>query len=199
MAEELTEEQLKKLAIDEEEGNESKYKAPAEKTIEELQNLDAGDEALRRYKESLLGNVATSGDGRRVVVKKIELHSPDLKTPLSLDLTLSPEELKNQSFKIKEGSEYNLVFFFQVNNEIVSGLRFNQVVKRKGIAIDKTDVMVGSYAPKAEDYSYKTDTEEAPSGIIARGHYNVKSKFIDDDKIEHAVWEWQFTISKKWE
>ena len=49
MAEELTEEQLKKLAIDEEDKNESKYKAPAEKTIEELQKLDEGDEALRRY------------------------------------------------------------------------------------------------------------------------------------------------------
>ena len=67
-----------------------------------------------------------TGDSRRVVVSQIELHSPDLPAPLSLDLTQSPEELKKQSFKIKEGSEYHLVFFFNVNNEIVSGLRFNQ-------------------------------------------------------------------------
>ena len=72
-----------------------------------------------------------------------------------MDLTLSPEKLKENSFKIKEGAEYHIVFFFKVNNEIVSGLRFNQVVKRKGIAVDKTDVMVGSYAPKNEDYTYK--------------------------------------------
>ena len=86
-----------------------------------------------------------------------------------------------------------------MNNEIVSGLRYSQVVKRKGIAVDKVDVMVGSYAPKAEMYSYKTDTEEAPSGMIARGNYKVKSKFVDDDKKEHAVWEWNFEIAKKWE
>jgi len=201
MAEELTEEQLKQLAINEEEEPQSKYKAPAEKSIAELQGLDADDEALQRYKESLLGNVAgaPTGDARRVAVKKIEIHSPDLKAPLCLDLTVAPEELKKQSFKIKEGSEYYVMFFFNVNNEIVSGLRYNQVVKRKGIAIDKADVMVGSYAPKAEMYTYKTDVEEAPSGMIARGNYKVKSKFVDDDKKEHAVWEWQFEIAKKWD
>jgi len=203
MSDELTEAQLKELAISEEEeaGLASKYKAPAEKSIAELQNLDADDEALKRYKESLLGNAdgASTGDARRVVVKRIELHSEELKKPLEMDLTLSPEELKKQSFKIKEGAEYRVVFFFNVNNEIVSGLRYSQVVKRKGIAVDKVDVMVGSYAPKAEMYSYKTDAEEAPSGMIARGNYKVKSKFVDDDKKEHAVWEWNFEIAKKWE
>ena len=77
-------------------------------------------------KIGILGSGTGTGDSRRVVVSKIELHSPDLKSPLSLDLTQAAEELKKQSFKIKEGSEYHLVFFFNVNNEIVSGLRFNQ-------------------------------------------------------------------------
>ena len=103
MSDELTEAQLKELAISEEEeaGLASKYKAPAEKSIAELQNLDADDEALKRYKESLLGNAdgASTGDARRVVVKRIELHSEELKKPLEMDLTLSPEELKKQSFK----------------------------------------------------------------------------------------------------
>lgn len=201
MTEELTEEQLKNLAINEDDEATSKYKAPAEKSIAELQNLDADDEALQRYKESLLGAVSggQTGDARRVVVRKIELHSPELSAPLELDLTVGPDELKKQSFKIKEGADYHLTFFFKVNNEIVSGLRFNQVVKRKGIAVDKIDVMVGSYAPKADDYTYKTDLDEAPSGMLARGTYKVKSKFIDDDKKEHAVWEWQFEITKKWD
>ena len=55
MADEVSEEQLKQLAIDEKDDESSKYKAPAEKSIAELQQLDADDEALRRYKESLLG------------------------------------------------------------------------------------------------------------------------------------------------
>ena len=114
---------------------------------------------------------AGGGDAKRVVVKKIELHSDDLKQPLIMDLTLAPEKIKEQTFKVKEGAEYQLHFFFQVNNEILSGLRYSQVnrqsfsyeneltfkvVKRKGVPVDKNNIMVGSYAPKAEDHSFKT-------------------------------------------
>ena len=68
-----------------------------------------------------------SGDAKRVVVKKIELHSDDLKQPLIMDLTMAPEKIKEQTFKVKEGAEYQCHFFFQVNNEILSGLRYSQV------------------------------------------------------------------------
>ena len=61
------------------------------------------------------------------MVKKIELRSDDLKEPLSLDLTLPADELKKQSFTIKEGADYQLHFFFKVNNEILSGLRYSMV------------------------------------------------------------------------
>ena len=70
---------------------------------------------------------AASGDAKRVVVKKIELHSDDLKQPLIMDLTMAPEKIKEQTFKVKEGAEYQCHFFFQVNNEILSGLRYSQV------------------------------------------------------------------------
>jgi Rho GDP-dissociation inhibitor len=40
--------------------------------------------------------------------------------------------------------------------------------------------------------------EEAPSGMIARGHYDAVSKFIDDDKQTHLVFEWSFDIGKDW-
>ena len=61
------------------------------------------------------------------MVKKIELRSDDLKEPLTLDLTLPSDELKKQSFTIKEGADYQLHFFFKVNNEILSGLRYSMV------------------------------------------------------------------------
>lgn len=41
--------------------------------------------------------------------------------------------------------------------------------------------------------------EEAPSGMLARGHYNAISSFVDDDKKEHLKFEWSFDISKDWE
>jgi Rho GDP-dissociation inhibitor len=41
--------------------------------------------------------------------------------------------------------------------------------------------------------------EEAPSGMLARGKYNVKSRFIDDDKVTHLEWSWVLEIKKDWD
>lgn len=40
--------------------------------------------------------------------------------------------------------------------------------------------------------------EEAPSGMLARGHYNAVSSFVDDDKKKHLEFEWSFDIGKDW-
>lgn len=40
--------------------------------------------------------------------------------------------------------------------------------------------------------------KEAPSGMIARGRYNAKTQFIDDDKVAHLKFEWSFDIAKDW-
>ncbi len=40
--------------------------------------------------------------------------------------------------------------------------------------------------------------EEAPSGMLARGHYNANSSFVDDDKKKHLQFEWSFDIAKEW-
>lgn len=36
--------------------------------------------------------------------------------------------------------------------------------------------MIGSYGPSAEAYEKKFQPEEAPSGMLARGHYDAKVK-----------------------
>lgn len=59
--------------------------------------------------------------------------------------------------------------------------------------------MVGSYGPKAEPHTYITPNDEAPKGMIARGGYSVKSRFLDDDKNVHLEWEWSFAIKKDWD
>lgn len=64
--------------------------------------------------------------------------------------------------------------------------------------VDKTDYMVGSYGPRAEEYEFLTPLEEAPKGMLARGTYNIRSKFTDDDKTDHLSWEWNLTIKKEW-
>jgi Rho GDP-dissociation inhibitor len=40
--------------------------------------------------------------------------------------------------------------------------------------------------------------EEAPSGMLARGHYTAISKFVDDDNHTHLTFEWSFDIVKEW-
>ena len=42
--------------------------------------------------------------------------------------------------------------------------------------------MLGSYASGNESYSKNFETEESPSGMVARsGTYSVRSRVIDDD------------------
>ena len=42
------------------------------------------------------------------------------------------------------------------------------------------------------------EAETAPSGMMARGHYNAVSKFVDDDEQTHLKFEWSFDIKKDW-
>ena len=62
--------------------------------------------------------------------------------------------------------------------------------------VDKDQYMVGSYGPKTDLQSFTTPMEDAPSGMLARGSYTIKSLFTDDDKHEHLKWEWTLDIKK---
>jgi len=186
-----------------EEENESTYKPPPEKTIEEILETDKEDESLQKYKEKLLGEakvgtvIVEPDDPRKVIVKKLALcvaERPDLE----LDLTGNISQLKKQVFTIKEGVSYRIRIDFIVQREIVHGLKYIQKTYRMGMPVDKMTHMVGSYPPKVEMQSYTTPAEDAPSGMMARGSYTVQSLFTDDDKHEHLKWEWSFEIKKDW-
>uniref|UniRef100_A0AAZ3NT88 Rho GDP-dissociation inhibitor 1 n=1 Tax=Oncorhynchus tshawytscha TaxID=74940 RepID=A0AAZ3NT88_ONCTS len=128
-----TPEQLAAIAAANEEAEGGvNYKPPAQKSLQEIQELDKDDESLRKYKE------------------------------------------------------------------IVSGLKYAQQTYRKGVKVDKSDYMVGSYGPRPAEYEFLTPLEEAPKGMLARGTYNIKSKFTDDDKHDHLSWEWNLNIKKEW-
>ncbi|RFU28266.1 hypothetical protein B7463_g8070, partial [Scytalidium lignicola] len=90
---------------------------------------------------------------------------------------------------------------FKVQHEVLSGLHYVQIVKRKGIRVSKDQEMIGSYAPNTDKtpfYTKQFAEEEAPSGMLARGHYNAVSTFVDDDKHKHLQFEWSFDIAKDW-
>ncbi|XP_030745376.1 rho GDP-dissociation inhibitor 2 [Sitophilus oryzae] len=181
----------------------SNYKPPPEKSINEILEIDQDDESLRKYKETLLGQaqegpiIVEPDNPRKVIVKRLVLIPVD-HPEISLDLTGDLAVLKKQTFVIKEGVSYKIRIEFIVQREIVHGLKYVQKTSKLGITVDKMTHMVGSYAPKAEIQSYTTPSEDAPSGLMARGSYTVNSLFTDDDKHEHLKWEWTFEIKKDW-
>ncbi|XP_028674248.1 rho GDP-dissociation inhibitor 1 [Erpetoichthys calabaricus] len=198
---EPTPEQLAAIAAENAEDESSvNYKPPAQKSLKEIQDLDKEDESLCKYKEALLGShpVTVDPSAPNVQVTKLTLVCEAAPGPLVLDLTGDLESMKKQSFALKEAVEYRIKISFKVNKEIVSGLKYIQQTYRKGVKIDKSDYMVGSYGPRSEEYEFLTPLEEAPKGLLARGTYNIKSKFTDDDKHDHLSWEWNLSIKKEW-
>lgn len=196
----VTTEQLAAIAAENEEPEPVNYKPPAQKTVKEIHELDKDDESLRKYKEALLGPGITEADPNvpNVQVIRMSLVCESAPEPLILDLCGDLEAFKKQAFVLKEGVEYRIKISFKVNQEIVSGLKYVQQTFRKGMKIDKSDYMVGSYGPRASEYDFLTTVEEAPKGLLARGNYVIKSKFTDDDKHDHLSWEWNLNIKKDW-
>ncbi|KAK7748511.1 rho GDP dissociation inhibitor [Diatrype stigma] len=167
---------------------------------------DANDESLQRYKQSLgLGggkDLSDPNDPRVCIIHALTMESPG-RDPVTIDLSQPGSEvtLKDKPFKIKEGSKFTMVVTFKVQHEILSGLQYVQVVKRKGLKVGKDSEMLGSYAPNTDKqplYVKRFQEEDAPAGMLARGHYNAVSSFVDDDKKTHLQFEWSFDISKDW-
>jgi len=181
------------------------YKAPPEKSLQEIIATDQEDESLKKYKEALLGH-ATNNEvivdqsiTNRVIVKSLAL-VVDGRPDVVLDLSPGNlENVKRKVFTIKEGIHYRIRIDFYIQREIVTGLKYQQKIYKHGISVEKMNQMVGSYAPKLELQSYLSPLEEMPSGMLSRGTYTVKSLFTDDDKNEHLKWEWTFELRKDWD
>ena len=80
------------------------------------------------------------------------------------------------------------------------------MVKRKGIKgpqtlltadtltlVDRMEEMLGSYAP-GKTNEKKFPLEQAPSGMLARGKYEARSKFTDDDGHSYLDFSWSFEV-----
>lgn len=69
--------------------------------------------------------------------------------PVRIDLSQpgSEKSLKDKPFKIKEGAKFSMVATFKVQHEILSGLHYVQVVKRKGIRVSKDSEMIVRCGP----------------------------------------------------
>lgn len=52
------------------------------------------------------------------------------------------DTLKDKPFSIKEGATFRIKVVFQVNHEVLSGLKYLQVVRRKGVRVSKDEEML---------------------------------------------------------
>ncbi len=108
---------------------------------------DKNDESLRRWKESLgIGagdSVSNPNDPRKAIITSLGLEVEG-RSDILMDLTApgAVESLKNKPFTIKEGAKFRMKAMFKVQHEVLSGLKYLQVVKRKGIRIGKDEEMI---------------------------------------------------------
>ncbi|XP_067830413.1 rho GDP-dissociation inhibitor 2-like isoform X2 [Heptranchias perlo] len=199
----MTELEHNEKPVDDEEEEERalNYKPPAQKSLAEIVELDQDDESLAKYKKTLLGEglpLVADPNLPNVSVTRMTLVCEEAPEPITMDLTGDLKALKNNKIVLKEGVPYKVKIHFKVNKEIVSGLKYVANTYRKGIKVEKSVFMVGSYGPRSEEYEFVSTSEDAPKGLAARGTYTVKSIFTDDDKANHLSWEWVFSLKKEW-
>ena len=84
-------------------------------------------------------------DKRRCVIQSLALEVQG-RSDIVIDLTApgSLESLKSKPFAIKEGTKFYMKAKFKVQHEVLSGLKYVQIVKRKGIKVGKDEEMLVS-------------------------------------------------------
>ncbi|VFQ88638.1 unnamed protein product [Cuscuta campestris] len=169
-------------------------------TLKEQYEKDKDDESLRRWKEQLLGSVDINAVGESLDAE-VKILSLTIQSPGREDIVLPIPEGGNPRspwFTLKEGSRYRLKFAFQVTNNIVSGLKYTNTVWKTGIRVDGSKEMIGTFSPQIEHYTHEMPEETTPSGMLARGSYSARTKFLDDDNKCHLEINYTFEIKKEW-
>ncbi|THU54214.1 hypothetical protein C4D60_Mb10t22690 [Musa balbisiana] len=129
-------------------------------------------------------------------IQDLTILAPD-RPDVVLPIPFVPDA-KGFAFALKDGSRYRLKFSFTVSNNIVSGLRYTNTVWKTGMKVDSTKVMLGTFSPQKEPYTYELEEEATPAGYFARGSYSAKTKFVDDDGKCYLDMTYYFEIRKDW-
>ena len=181
------------------------YKVGEKKGVDEYLNMDAEDESLRKYKEALLGKAGDLGDPsdpRRVIITEMRviINGHD---DINYDLSKkgAEQEMHNKPFTLKEKCEYKIQVTFKCQHEIITGLKLCNFVYKAGVRVAKEEEMLGSFPPGKDLHKVifpRNGWDEAPSGMLGRGNYKGKHKFVDDDGKTHLEYEYTFAIKKDW-
>ncbi|XP_077249494.1 rho GDP-dissociation inhibitor 1-like [Tasmannia lanceolata] len=167
--------------------------------LKEQLEKDKEDESLRRWKEKLLGCIDDDLNGQ--MEPEVSFHSIGIITEDRAEIATPLPINENQShvlFTLKEGSQYRLKLTFSVQHNIVSGLSYSNTVWKGGLQVDQSKGMLGTFAPQRDSYVHTLEEETTPSGVLARGIYSAKLKFVDDDRRCHLELDYSFEIKKHW-
>jgi Rho GDP-dissociation inhibitor len=77
-------------------------------------------------------------DPRQCIILSLTMDS-DGRPPVTIDLSQ-----KGAESTLKEGSKFTMIAKFKVQHEVLSGLQYVQIVKRKGIRVSKDQEMIVS-------------------------------------------------------
>jgi Rho GDP-dissociation inhibitor len=58
--------------------------------------------------------------------------------------------------------------------------------------------MLGTFAPQQEPYVHIMPPQVTPSGLLARGSYTARKRFVDDDGTVYLDVNYSFKIRKDW-
>jgi len=110
-------------------------------------STDQNDESLRKWKESLgLGSgqsISDPNDDRKVILLSLGLEVEG-RSDIIIDLTQTGalESLNKKPFTIKEGATFRMKARFRVQHEILSGMKYVQVVSRMGVKQKMQEMIV---------------------------------------------------------
>ena len=108
---------------------------------------DANDESLQKWKASLgLGtgdNLSDPNDPRKVIIFSLGLEVEG-RSDIIIDLTQPGqlEDLNKKPFTIKEGASFRMKARFKVQHQILSGMKYVQVVSRMGVKNKMQEMIV---------------------------------------------------------
>lgn len=108
---------------------------------------DQNDESLRKWKQSLgIGSgtaIADPSDPRKCIILSLGLEvegRPDIVIDLTQPRAL--DELNKHPFTIKEGATFRMKARFRVQHQILSGMKYVQVVSRMGVKNKMQEMIV---------------------------------------------------------
>lgn len=167
----------------------------------EQPEMDKGDETLRERKQQVHGSINPSsvGESKEAEVQILSLSvlspgRPDVVLGIPFPATTSKATL----FTLKEGSKYRIKFHFTVSKHVVRGLKYTYMVWKAGVRVHQTKMVVGTFYPRQEPYTFELEEGTTPSGFFARGPFFVRSKFLDDDDSCYLDTTYYFDIRKDW-